>query len=707
MRILNSSILATVFASQMHCYEAFTTGITGIGKSVHRNSFARPSSPYSSVKQYMSLIENDEKNNEKKKKSYAEELKEQAARAKLEAKRLEAELTLEKIAKLEALVKKQGEKDSTKAEDQQELVDKIKMLASKMDPPIELDSKTMSKETVSSSTTDTNRYKNWQSEGALYDLQQKQKGQRLLNESELEAATTYFSTLPKPMQLALAKACDFENDTVVSPVIIVMALYERREELTAQKLEEMYRAELSGKSSNKKTEAGGADNEDSNDPVDMFAKMVLEKDPEQYRLENMVDSLLPRVMKNEAKLLPSLEDAEALVTRALGKDTFQSSSKPLSIPGGYIIRGVNKMKNSTILLETLDAAMEAEGDWMEKFQVCYIMDPTPEAMNSFDSVDGVPVLLVSTKDLSPSTSGIILYFFTFASFFLSLVFGIATYGANDVVMNRLNELTNSPDAVQVAEFDWFKSLITPFFLALAAPQVAHEAGHLAVAWKNKIRITPPTILPLLTLPYFSFTNKLKSSPQNYKALFNFAIAGPALGMLCSFTLFLAGLQLTTTMDVEALKYAPALPVGFLNLSSLGGTLVDYFVGGGDGILLGQDPTTAVKLHPFAIAGLTSLMIQALDVIPSGSNDGGRISQSLLGRSGHLVFGGFVYFAILLYVIFNPEHRDLFLAFLVFNGFAQKDMEVPCRDEVQELGISQAAGALLLWSIAILTLVPLS
>eukprot|EP00560_Eucampia_antarctica_P004539 CAMPEP_0197834038 /NCGR_PEP_ID=MMETSP1437-20131217/20952_1 /TAXON_ID=49252 ORGANISM="Eucampia antarctica, Strain CCMP1452" /NCGR_SAMPLE_ID=MMETSP1437 /ASSEMBLY_ACC=CAM_ASM_001096 /LENGTH=673 /DNA_ID=CAMNT_0043438425 /DNA_START=249 /DNA_END=2270 /DNA_ORIENTATION=+ len=640
-----------------------------------------------SIRRHMSIDDGD--NNNDKKKSYSDELREQAARALLEAERLEAELTLEKIAKLEKLVTG-GQKNEA---DQQKVLDQIQILAKTMDPKSEI-APTMNKE----KSLETNRYKNWKTEGPLFDLKK-----QTLTESELEGATTYFTDLPKPMQMALAKACDFENDTVVSPLIIVMALYERREELTPQKLEQLYRRELKGPQNEKPAEG----NEKAEDVVDVFAKLVLEKDPEQYRMENMVGSLLPRVIQQEGKIQPSEQDAQTLLTKALGKNTFQPSSKPISIPGGYIIRGINKMSNSTFLMETIDAAMNEEGDWMDKFQVCYVMDPTPEAMNDVEKIDGDPVLLITTNDLSPTTNGFLLYLITLASFFLTLVFGVATYGDNTIVMTRLSELTSSSDLTQSADFAWFNELVTPFFLALAVPQVVHELGHLFMAWKNKFAITPPTIFPLVSLPYFTFSNKLKSSPKNYQALYEFAIIGPALGMICSLLLFIAGLQLTIEMDAEALKYAPALPVGFLNLSSLGGTLVDTFLGGGDGILLGQDPTTAVKLHPFAIAGLTSLMIQALDVIPSGSNDGGRISQSLLGRSGHLVFGGLVYFGILLYVIFNPDNRDFFLAFLLFNGFAQKDMEVPCRDEVQELGVPQAAGALLIWSVAILTLVPLS
>ena len=95
-------------------------------------------------------------------------------------------------------------------------------------------------------------------------------------------------------------------------------------------------------------------------------------------------------------------------------------------------------------------------------------------------------------------------------------------------------------------------------------------------------------------------------------------------MIVSLAFFLIGLQLTLDMDAEALKYAPAVPVGFLQLSSLGANIVDYVLGGGDGIILKQDPSTPVILHPFAIGGLSSLMINALDTIQIAGTDGGRM-----------------------------------------------------------------------------------
>ena len=128
------------------------------------------------------------------------------------------------------------------------------------------------------------------------------------------------------------------------------------------------------------------------------------------------------------------------------------------------------------------------------------------------------------------------------------------------------------------------------------------------------------------------------------------------------------------------------------------------MGGGDGLLLQQDPNTPVILHPFAIAGIAGLMINALDTIPLAATDGGRMSLALLGRPGHVAFSGLVYFAILLYTIFSG-HQDIFLSYLFVTSFTQKDLEIPARNEVDQASLSQAAIALTMWCVAILTLTP--
>lgn len=220
----------------------------------------------------------------------------------------------------------------------------------------------------------------------------------------------------------------------------------------------------------------------------------------------------------------------------------------------------------------------------------------------------------------------------------------------------------------------------------------------------QVKLTSPTVLPSQALPYLSFQNRLKTSPKGYSDLFDIAFVGPITGMSISFLALLVGLQLTTEVDPNTVQLLPSIPVGYLTQSTLGGTIVDLVLGGGDGILLNQDAATQVPLHPVAIGGFFGLIIHALDLIPFGSTDGGRMSQAVLGRVWHLTFSSVV-FTVLLISSFTTD-SGILLGFLFINSFGQRDLEIPCRNEVDKADLPRAVAALVSWLLAALILVPL-
>ena len=220
----------------------------------------------------------------------------------------------------------------------------------------------------------------------------------------------------------------------------------------------------------------------------------------------------------------------------------------------------------------------------------------------------------------------------------------------------------------------------------------------------QVKLSTPTILPSIGLPYLSFQNRIKTSPKGYGDLFDIAFVGPIAGLSVSFVALLVGLQLTTTVDPTTAQLLPSLPVGYLTQSTLAGTIVDLILGGGDGILLNQDSATQIPLHPIAIGGVLGLIIHALDLVPVGSTDGGRMSQAILGRVWHLTFSSLVFLA--LFISSFTSDSTILLGYLFIYSFTQRDMEIPCRNEVDKVELPRAVAALSTWLIAALILVPL-
>jgi len=654
-----------------------------------------------------------------------EKMKEQASKMKLEAEKLEAELNLQKITQLEAAIKASDKLDEdAKAKKITDIKGQLKALASRIDPSAFAkleesvgglegdDAKSSPSFEVVMEDMKLDDSPKVKTQTNLYATGEKKVATETITEAELTDAIEYFNTLPKFMRRALAKSIDL-NEATTAPAIIVLGLYELNFMLSEEKLRTLYEAELSAASLEEKATLstyGEAkkmveDGMETDDPFNPFAYPDIDNPDE---IKTMVENFLPRNTRKEGTI-PTMPEVEVFTTKVLGtvgKETFQQSGKPEPIPGGYIIRGsmASKLKNDgDKLIELLDKEMEEilEPKWNELYQVSYMTDPTPQMLMD-DELNGAPVLVVHSRDMSPSASALLNNGVSTIALFLAFIFSLSIFGQNQVIMDRLQAAQNTSDY----DLTWFNQLITPFLISIRITQASHEAAHLFVAKKEGFKITPPTILPLIALPYMSFQNRIKTSPKNLDTLFNFAASGPAIGMVSSMIFLLVGLQMTLTMTPEQLQYAPSVPVGFLQLSTLLSNVVDFVLGGGDGIILQQDPQTAVPLHPFAIGGFAGMMINAIDTIPLASTDGGRMSQALLGRPGHVALSGAVYFALLLYTIFTG-HQDIFLSYLFVTSFTQKDLEIPARNDVDQAGLWKAFVALVMWSVAILTLAPLN
>lgn len=122
------------------------------------------------------------------------------------------------------------------------------------------------------------------------------------------------------------------------------------------------------------------------------------------------------------------------------------------------------------------------------------------------------------------------------------------------------------------------------------------------------------MIPSITTGLTGAITPLKSPPPNSKAMFDFAIAGPLAGLALSLVLLLSGLDMTTTMTLNS--QLPVVPVDLVRSSSLGGGLVQYFLGN-TAIMPDQGPTAVVQLHPLAIAGFIGCITNALALLPLG------------------------------------------------------------------------------------------
>mmetsp|Transcript_5299 Transcript_5299/g.12023 ORF Transcript_5299/g.12023 Transcript_5299/m.12023 type:complete len:724 (-) Transcript_5299:370-2541(-) len=595
-----------------------------------------------------------------------------AGKTRLEAEKMELSLTLAKIEKLEDKISETKERSN--------LLRDTQILMTKMNPPkVKINEVTLATEGIVSNETSSAKSPSTsdsEQKDEKSEVEQLLDGEKpILGEEKREEAIDAFEKLPQQIKDMMARSVGMADGTN-STEAIEKLMEENR----------LFQGENDEKFSLRATA------EDMDVLIDM----------DFVEINKFVENMLPGVTRKEPV---KMEYIDALYSEVLGKDTFNPRERnPQAIPGGYLIRGESKVKSiegkgdGDVLIEALDKKI-SESSVAGKIQVYYMLDPTPPSGEEIlAGEDETPVLFISNYDVSPETKVWVKPGVSFAGLASIAVFALGSFALNENIVNQADAADGS---LGLLLYD----LSLPLVYSVLATQIVHELGHLIVAVKDGIQIGLPTLVPGFQFGLTGAITPIKSSPKNIKSLFDFAIAGPLFGLVFSLFLLYTGLEMTAFMDISAQEQLPSIPVEVLRSSALGGGIIDYLLG--DGVLNSPDPSsTMIKLHPYAIAGFGGLVINALNLLPLGNTDGGRISLSFFGRSFSRVVQGTALLALVIAGFFGADEINLLLCFAVFANFWQTEAEVPCRNEVDELDSVRGLVAIGMSLIVILTLVPL-
>jgi len=501
----------------------------------------------------------------------------------------------------------------------------------------------------------------------------------VLDEKEIQDAIDGFEKLPEGIRDMVGKSVGLDNGKNATAVIY--------------KLNEEKRLMPSKGDGGDGLEGGF---EVKTELIDFF------EDAEFIEKANYVRSLLPEVCRKEYQA-PTDDDIDVFFRKVCGKKTFNPYTKPEVVPGGVIIRGENCVGEDSI--DDMVSAMEEkvkENNLDKNLRLFYMLDPTPVTEEQINNEEyETPVILLTGADVAPETS------FTTKGIISALgVVGIASFSLGALSFNDgfMDRLTNAADLGD-GNLSWISDLAAPLFLATLGIQLAHELAHRIVAFKDKFDIGLPTIVPSLQLGLTGAITPINTPPKNLKSLFDFAISGPLVGIFVSLALMYVGLEKTAFMDAAELSQLPGLPVQLLRSSSLGGGIIEYLLG--DDILLSPDPTATVSLHPYAIAGFVGIMSNALALLPAGNTDGGRVAHAVLGRSLSRVLQGFTLLLLVIVGIFGADESNILLFYSLFVTIWQREPEMPCKNEVDELDLARGAVAIGAAVLVALALVPLS
>lgn len=230
----------------------------------------------------------------------------------------------------------------------------------------------------------------------------------------------------------------------------------------------------------------------------------------------------------------------------------------------------------------------------------------------------------------------------------------------------------------------------PISLGIFAILATHEVGHRLMAVRHQVRLSPPFLLPTWQIGSFGAITRFESLLPNRTALFDIAFAGPAAGGLLSFVFLISGLFLShpgSSFQVPSPVFQGSILIGTLARLTLGDELQQ----------------TIVDIHPLVLVGWLGLILTAINLMPAGQLDGGRIALAIFGRkvAGRTTMATLVLLGLATLV--NP--LALYWATLIL--FLQRDLERPTLNELSEANDTRAILGLLALFWMVITLLPFS
>lgn len=362
------------------------------------------------------------------------------------------------------------------------------------------------------------------------------------------------------------------------------------------------------------------------------------------------------------------EDLKAIQS-IFGIDTF-FATETIPYQEGVILRG-NLRGDAEATIAHLSERL------LEKVGVSET-DPQQPRYRLFlvEGQDGKPVVIVlpSSRDPQPST------LFQKGVAVLLLLATIAASLESSGLMLGFDFFT-APN--RIAE-------VLPLAIGLLSVLTVHEVGHWLLARRYQVRLSLPFFIPTWQIGSFGAITRFESVLPNRSVLFDIAIAGPAAGGMLSLGMLGTGLLLSHKGSLFQ------VPTEFFQGSILVGTLTRV-------VLQESLQQSIIDVHPLVILGWLGLVITALNLLPAGQLDGGRIVQAIYGRkiAGRTTIGSIVILGLA--SIVNP--LALYWAIVVL--FLQRELERPSQNELTEPDDTRAALGLLALFLMIVTLLPLT
>lgn len=452
----------------------------------------------------------------------AKRLRSAAEKARLEAERMDAALTLEKIARLERELTKPKADVETLQRELTALQRKLTIAANtsnKSDALTAVTSEQPKEETDGAlgsaagdfSTTELSKIAEPLNEGELREqIQQLEEAPKFLLASlaiatgEIPDDEGSFNVTKLALKLDQIKRYDFSNSPKPAPVFTSEQIKAKEQEIEKNFFSFLTTGSLKAKVGNNSTKLALLlleSNYYTKDTIDISAiEQRIDTTFEKWSQNNEwlqqfnkttieygIESLYPACTRRSE--IPTEAVMDRFMKQVLPKTNFVPSGNYQKTVNGYIVRGTVE-GNDANLVESIDRAL---GPLAENMTVLYTPDFTVYFVEEdslddplFDPLSEPPILYIVgpeiTRESKPIQLGITSALGLATSWYLS----IYPFLLNSGIAKRVDEDLALVDAGLQPDLVWLTDLSVPLFASFMGILLAHEMGHVVAAGIHKV-----------------------------------------------------------------------------------------------------------------------------------------------------------------------------------------------------------------------------
>ncbi|KAI0513637.1 hypothetical protein KFK09_009666 [Dendrobium nobile] len=337
---------------------------------------------------------------------------------------------------------------------------------------------------------------------------------------------------------------------------------------------------------------------------------------------------------------------DILKDQVFGFDTFfVTNQEPYE--GGVLFRGNLRGKAAKSYEKITKRMQDKFGD---QYKFFLLIDPE----------DDKPVAVVVPKQTFQVEATAVPEWFAASAFGLVTIFTLLLQNVPALQSNLLSMFDN----LELLKDGLPGSLVTALILG------SHEAGHILVAKDIGVKLGVPYFVPSWQIGSFGAITRIVSIVANREDLLKLAAAGPLAGFLLGLIFLLLGLILPPA-DGIGIIVDPAV----FHQSFLAGGIAKLVLG--DALREG----TPLSVNPLVLWSWAGLLINGINMIPTGEVDGGRISFALWGRKVSTRLSGITLALLGISSLFSDV--SFYWTVLVF--FLQRGPIAPLHEEITEPG----------------------